>query len=90
MIRKYNEMINDKLSGFPLAVIDKMLYYQTLQGNKRDITVFQRETTQNQNDNGFTWNDTREGYDFWNAIIINKNFNLFFEKYPKYQIIEIW
>src|SRR5574344_1737319 len=32
---------------------------------------------------GFRWDLTEEGYNFWAEVISRKNFNLFYEKYPK-------
>lgn len=31
----------------------------------------------------FVWENTPEGPEFWRSVIIDKNFDVFFEKYPK-------
>ena len=67
-----------KLEGFPKEIIAKMLDYQEEQGNKRDISVFEKCTFA-----GFIWEETKEGCNFWDEVIRYKNFDLFFEKYPK-------
>lgn len=37
----------------------------------------------NENIGGFKWGETEEGYKFWSDIINYKNFEIFFERYPK-------
>ena len=75
-----NDLIGD-LVGFPFEVVEKMLDYQINQGNKIDITVFQN----NRNDarNGFCWENTIEGQEFWDNVIRMKRFDRFFERYKK-------
>jgi hypothetical protein len=34
-------------------------------------------------DGGFAWLDTEEGISFWDLVLNNSNFQLFFERYPK-------
>jgi hypothetical protein len=68
---------------FPKEILDKMLYHQEQQGNKRDIEVFNNSRITSKLHGGFTWADTDEGLDFWGAVIEDKNFEVFFEKYPK-------
>lgn len=74
------DLIGD-LENFPIEVVEKMLEYQYKQLGKIDITIFQY----NRNDakEGFCWDDTIEGLDFWRDIIYRKNFNRFFERYAK-------
>lgn len=71
------------LEGFPIEVIEKMLYYQVEQGNKEDITIFKRSPNANYNMGGFQWSNTPDGYSWWNEVLNERNFNLFFKKYPK-------
>lgn len=68
------------LKGFPKEIIVYMLKYQEEQGNKKDISVFEENRTRCE---GFVWHKTKEGYWFWDEVIREKNFDLFFEKYPK-------
>lgn len=68
------------LKDFPKEIIAYMLKYQEEQGNKKDISVFEENRTRCE---GFIWHKTREGYWFWDEVIREKNFNLFFKKYPK-------
>ena len=72
-----------QLTGFPKEIIARMLECQEEQGTPRDISVFERDRTAGQYVEGFAWYKTKEGNYLWHKIINNKNFNLFFEKYPK-------
>lgn len=67
-----------QIKDFPIEVVEKMIERQVEQGNPADVRVFQDIVT-----GGFFWNETIEGYDFWCEVILRKNFDLFFEKYPK-------
>jgi len=72
-----------ELKGFPHEVVEKMLDYQEEQGNERDVSIFEEIEDADSFDGGFAWVRTIEGHDFWGDVIMNKNFNLFFERYPK-------
>lgn len=76
------DLIGD-LKDFPIKVVEKMLERQVEQGNKKDVTVFQKEKKSHNGLKGFHWDVTKEGVSFWHAIITRKNFDLFFKKYPK-------
>lgn len=71
------------LEEFPKEIIAKILDYQEKQGNPRDVTVFEESKFSPLKIGGFDWNNTKEGFGFWDKVIDYKNFNLFFEKYPK-------
>lgn len=72
-----------ELESFPQEIVEKMLYYQVKQGNKEDITVFERCIIKSKGGKGFDWKDTKEGWVFWNRVIAQKLFKVFFEQYPK-------
>lgn len=72
-----------ELKGFPLEVVQKMVEYQVKQGNEANVEVFQDNVWSSDVNGGFFWADTEEDSGFWHNIISNKNFDLFFEKYPK-------
>lgn len=76
-------MYKGQIKDFPEEVVEKMLYYQRKQGNPRDVSVFEKNVQKNKMGLGFTWNDTPEGRNFWEEVIDHKNFDLFFQKYPK-------
>lgn len=69
------------LQGFPKEIIARMLECQEEQGNKIDVSVFERQVIAGRE--GFFWENTKEGDIFWHDVIRHKDFNLFFEKYPK-------
>lgn len=72
-----------QISKFPLQVLDKMLDYQIKQGNKGDIKVFEKNKGSLKHSSGFDWDSTDEGFEFWERVITNENFGVFFKKYPE-------
>lgn len=72
-----NDLIRD-IKDFPIEVVQRMVDCQLEQYNKACIGVLQGEKT-----GGFEWRKTKEGLYFWHKVIEHKNFNLFFQKYPK-------
>ena len=71
------------LIGFPKEIIARMLDCQEEQGNPRDVNIFESRKSIDLEPGGFDWNKTKEAELFWFKVITEKNFNLFFEKYPK-------
>ena len=71
-------MYKGQLEGFPQEIVEKMLEYQEKQGNKRDVSVFEKNDC-----SGFFWEESVEKYNFWHEVIEKRNFDLFFERYPK-------
>lgn len=72
-----------EIEGFPIEVVEKMIERQVEQGNVADVSVFQGERCASQEGGGFTWYGTTEDEDFWSSVIDEKNFDVFFAKYPK-------
>lgn len=72
-----------EIEGFPIEVVRKMVEEQIRQGNKADVEVFQKLSNVDKKHGGFEWEDTEDGYEFWNNVIIYKEFDEFFGKYPK-------
>lgn len=72
-----------ELEGFPKEVIARMLDCQEEQGNKRYVTVFEEYKFPFLEGGGFDWDKTKEKFKFWDEIIYNRNFDIFFKKYPK-------
>jgi hypothetical protein len=71
-----------QLEGFPDEVVEAMLDEQERQGNKRDVSVFEKKRIANLSIGGFSWIDTKEGERFWNKVIRYKFFKRFFARYP--------
>ena len=75
--------ITGSIKNFPIEVVKKMIEEQVNQGNEADVTVFQKIKFADKEKKGFTWYHTEDGYSFWNNVIVERDFDLFFEKYPK-------
>lgn len=58
----------------PEKVVNLMLKRQVEQGNKEDVTVF--EKNKQASEGGFIWEITPEYYEFWRDVIINRKFHL--------------
>jgi len=82
-------MYKGELAGFPQEIVEKMLEYQVEQGNVRNVTVFENSVTSGASSGGFKWSAAPEGRSFWDGVINNKNFKLFFNKYPKIKVEEV-
>lgn len=76
------------LEGFPEEIVEAMLEYQEEHGNGRDVTVFEKDRFLGVYEGGFTWRETVEGYNFWEMILQRKDFDIFFDKYPKKEVTE--
>ena len=76
-------MYKGQLEGFPKEIVERMLECQVEQGNEKDVSVFETILDADRYFGGFTWRDTIEGSNWWSEVIDNKNFNMFFNKYPK-------
>lgn len=76
------DLIGD-IKDFPIEVVQKMVERQVEQGNKANVKVFQERVRAGSTGYGFEWSKTEEGRIFWEEVIGDKNFSLFFEKYPK-------
>lgn len=75
------------IEGFPPEVVELMLQRQFEQTGKRDVSLFEINKSAGNEIGGFTWKDTTEEWDFWHDVIEDKDFDEFFEKYPKQQTI---
>ena len=84
---KQEDLIGE-LCGFPIEVVQAMVDEQVRQGNKADVSAFQYNRSLG-GGTGFDWFKTKEGVSFWREVIIEMNFDLFFEKYPKKDYTEV-
>lgn len=78
-----------EIKGFPIEVVRKMVEEQVRQGNKADVSIFQKKNYADKENGGFKWKDTKEGFKFWDTVIIYEEFDKFFEKYPKQETTEM-
>lgn len=86
-MEKIYKVVNGDLVGelreFPLAIVQKMIERQEMQGIPANVKVFQSDPTAEQLDGGFDWDIAPEGWDFWNDVIAGMEFNVFFKRYPE-------
>ncbi len=71
-----------QLKDFPNDIVERMLECQVLQGNRKNISIFEADRSTGRRDGGFQWDSTDEGHGFWANVIQNKRFNTYFDKYP--------
>lgn len=70
----------NKIAGYPIEIVNRMLECQENQGNNVDLEVFKiKGPDTNSNRGGFDWNKTSEGIKFWSRIFNKKDFNYFFQ-----------
>lgn len=50
---------------------------------KMSLNVMDNHISCYSSGHGFAWNDTPEKHTFWCNVLINKNFGVFYNKYPK-------
>lgn len=77
-----SDLVGD-IKDFPIEVVEKMIEEQVKQGNCPNVEVFQKYISADGGDDGFFWCQTDDGNEFWEKVIGEDNFDLFFEKYPK-------
>ena len=77
-----SDLVGD-IKDFPIEVVEKMIEEQVKQGNKADVEVFQKNASTDAEDGGFDWDKTDNDIYFWQEVIGEGNFDLFFEKHPK-------
>lgn len=83
MYKVKEEDLIGELKSFPIEVVQKMLERQVEQGNKEDVSVFQEHSYVSNSYGGFDWEKTCEGTEFWNNVISNSQFGIFFNRFPK-------
>jgi hypothetical protein len=72
-----------QFKDLPVEIQERMLDEQVRQGNPRNAKIFEKAITACLSEGGFTWEQSKEGFDFWNRITTNGNLAVFYEKYPK-------
>jgi hypothetical protein len=71
-----------QIKGFPIEIVQRMVDCQIEQGNKADVSVFQRKKSAGAAMGGFDWHRTKEGEAFW-IEVFEWNFDDFWKMYPK-------
>lgn len=73
----------EDLKDFPIEIIAMMCYHQVKQGNYLDVKVFANHLSIGKHGGGFTWDKTIEGQLFWEKVLQSRNFEHYFQKYPR-------
>lgn len=73
----------------PVEIQQRMLDEQERQGYPRNAEVFEKATSASPFEGGFLWAQSMEGFDFWNRIIENGDFAVFYEKKPKRPLLKV-
>jgi len=72
-----------QFKNLPVEIQEKMLDEQVQQGNPRNAEMFEKDVTAGLIEGGFTWEQSVEGHNFWEKIILYGSLATFYEKYPK-------
>jgi len=72
-----------KFSKFPKEIKKVVQERTEQQGNVFKVAAFDTSIIIGRIDNGFTWDNTPEGSVFWHRVLVNENFDLFWERFPK-------
>ena len=78
-----------QFKDLPVEIQQRMLDEQERQGNTRNEKVFEADTSAPGRDGGFVWSKSVEGYGFWKKIIVDGDFAVFYEKYPKRPALKV-
>ena len=78
-----------QFKDLPVEIQQRMLDEQVRQGNTRNAEVFEADTSAPGRDGGFVWSKSVEGYGFWKKIIVDGDFAVFYEKYPKRPLLKV-
>lgn len=67
------EDLKGQIEGYPIEIVERMVFNQVAQKNQEDVSVFQVKVDANKANGGFNWKETPEGTGFW-AKVINQHF----------------
>ena|SRR5690554_511685 len=71
-----------RFKDLPKEIQERMLNEQVRQGNPRNAEVFEKKIAADEDQGGFYWIKSAEGHAFWDRILFDGNFAVFYEKYP--------
>ena len=57
------------IQSLPTEIKQKMIKYQLMCGNKPDLQVFEKNPVAGSWTGGFSWDSTKEGFEYWNDIL---------------------
>lgn len=76
-------MKKGELTGVPEEIVERMLDCQVAQGNLRSAKAFEGQLGASRGYGGFNWEETPEGETFWKQVLAQRDYDIFFAKYPK-------
>ena len=83
-----NTPFKGEIAWMPDFIGEELMNQQEKQGNKRDITVFEKCISYGKRNGAFRWNETDEGHPFWDKVLIDKDINLFLAWFKPE--LEVW
>lgn len=57
------------IQTLPPEIKQKILKNQARHGNKPDLEVFEKNPRAGSSDGGFSWSNTKEGFEYWNNTL---------------------
>ena len=66
--------LKKNIADFPLHIVQAMCEEQVKQGNEFNPEVFAVDVFASKHNGGFNWVDTEQGMDYWENLIVEKNF----------------
>jgi len=69
-------------SEFPQEIKNVVRKRVEEQGNKYSEDVFIKRIGAGKHSGGFAWEDTEEEFDFWKKVLVVRDFDVFYNKYP--------
>ena len=72
-----NTPFKGQIDWLPDFIGEELMNQQELQGNKRDISVFERIPSNFKIHGAFDWDKTRQGELFWHRVLTYQDINLF-------------
>lgn len=78
-----NVEVLGQIAGIPSAIYLKILDEQERQGNKKAYEPFMENRMANKSEGGFDYSSSKDGYDFWQRVLEEEDFENFFFRYPE-------
>lgn len=72
-----NTPFKGQIDWLPDFIGEELMNQQELQGNKRDISVFEKNLTASFLTEGFMWEKTEQGDLFWRKVLKERDISLF-------------
>ena len=83
-----NTPFKGQINWLPDFIGEELMNQQELQGNKRDISVFEKDIKSEMSEGGFDWYKTEQQVLFWQRILVDKDINLFLAWFKPE--LEVW